>query len=289
MYTNLLHSTLFLISCFVSTSLALSATFPPSQYSQCGDFTVKFSGSTAATPFSLLLLSESSSTPWILSIPDSAWDQSSSSGSFSTRVPFPSGMQFIAVLEDAKGRGTGVVSSMFTVSGSEDSSCLGNTSPSRNIFSLTPSPPIQCEVQTINWTLPTALQNQEEDLNQFIDSNLNITGYIPSGSAFTLDPAAGGAVGSDNQAIWNVDIAAGNGYLFLYEYTDVDQNVIREVSPLQTVGTPNSGVGDCIRPGSPSITGSAAEVETSTKTQSSSTVGASSTVNSDGKGPRYAN
>ncbi|KAG8822020.1 hypothetical protein FRC18_011121 [Serendipita sp. 400] len=233
---------------------SLSASFPPS-VAQCSEFSVKFSGS-VYPPFTLLLLPTRSSSPEIIPIPEDAWDNTTSQGSFNARLSFPTGTEFISVLHDSRGRGTGVVSDLYIVEhnlGDIPEGCARQPRPSESIFTLTPSPPTQCDVQALSWD-PSRLNVRfggQCPSREFLNP-LNFTSYIPGGQAFRLGPIS--TARTTSQAVWVVNIAAGLRYISLLEYYDRDGAPIRETSSLQQVQPPLYGNADCLGPDSPTIT-----------------------------------
>ncbi|KAG8822021.1 hypothetical protein FRC18_011122 [Serendipita sp. 400] len=239
---------------WTSQVFSLSANFPPSAV-QCSEFAVRFSGP-ASPPFTLLLLPATFSSPEIIPIPEDAWDNTTSQGSFNASLSFPTGTEFISVLHDNGGRGTGVVSDLYIVEpnqGTSPEGCARQPQPSENIFTLTPSPPTQCDVQALSWD-PSRLNTRfggRRPSGAFLNQ-LNFTSYIPGGQAFRLDPI--NTAGPTSQAIWLVNVAAGLRYISLLEYYDRDGAPIRETSSLQQVQSPTDGNADCLGPDSPTTT-----------------------------------
>lgn len=94
---------------------------------QCGPFTVEFSDGSEPPllPLSLTVVPISKS-PISIQLPADTYDNSTNSGTARiTFLPFPSGTQFIASLDDAKGNGVGMVSDVLAIQKSDATACLG--------------------------------------------------------------------------------------------------------------------------------------------------------------------
>lgn len=239
-------SKLFLVlSLHLTFVLTLSVNFPTTATEGQG-FSISFSGSDATTPFQLLLLPFLSGVPKIIDIPNNAWSDPSSTGSFTTNIPFVSGTRFLAVLQDRKGRGTGVVSDMITTAKAATTGVGRRPQPSADIFSVVPSNPRQCAIDTISWNIPS---------NQLPKGGgsyaVNITTYVPRGQPFTLGRVITSSAKSS--AKWVTNLSSGTKFLFLYEYDGGNGNVIRQTGPLQTSQVPTSDAPNCLGAGGPSL------------------------------------
>jgi hypothetical protein len=92
---------------------------------QCGPFEVYFQGPTTPTFPLSITVAPISSNPITIRIPDDAWNNSTQTGAASvTFLPFSSGTQFIASLDDGNGNSLGFVSDILAVNKSDSSSCL---------------------------------------------------------------------------------------------------------------------------------------------------------------------
>ncbi|KAH8085405.1 hypothetical protein BXZ70DRAFT_559048 [Cristinia sonorae] len=96
-----------------------------SSVTQCGSFNVHFSGGKmpAQLPLTLTVV-PFDSTPISIVIPSFTWNATTASGAVVTFLPLPAGAQFVASLDDAYGRPTGLVSDVIAVDPSSDTSCL---------------------------------------------------------------------------------------------------------------------------------------------------------------------
>jgi len=272
-------------SCMFTAILALASTisvafasfvtyFPPSA-SQCSNFTINFTGNQISFPISFLLLPVNSSSPVVVELPDAAFDSVSNSGTYTTPIPFSAGTQFIAVTRDTLGVGNGGVSPVYTVGESSNAGCIPQRGPNNTLaFRLEPSPPSQCEIQTISWA-PLGPNSGGDNL-----SNVNVAGYVPGGTAFKLN-VRGGESTTGNSTLWQTTVPQGQAFMFLYERRDpVTGTVRRETSAIQNVQP--SSQSDCTR-GGPSVTPAAVPPSTSnTATQTVLISGGNAPENDNG-------
>jgi len=245
---------LILVSIICVARASFTTFFPPSA-SQCSNFTLDFTGSQISFPVTFLLLPVNSSSPLVVQLSDTAFDSVSNSGTYTTPMPFSAGTQFIAVAHDAQGIGNGGISTVYTVGASSNAGCLPQQGPNNTLaFRLSPSPPTQCEFQSINWT-PLNPNGDGDNLN-----NVNVTGYVPGGVAFKLNLARDG-VSIDNNARWRTSVPQGQAFMFLYERTDPATGVVRrETSAIQNVQPSSNST--CTQSG-PSVTPAAVPPSTS--------------------------
>ncbi|KAH8114325.1 hypothetical protein DFH11DRAFT_205508 [Phellopilus nigrolimitatus] len=96
-----------------------------SSIEQCGPFRVNFSGGQAPiSPLSLTIV-PFSANPLSIPIPLGSWDNASANGTAEvTFLPFNSGTQFVASLDNGNNESTGLVSDVIEVQSSKTSSCL---------------------------------------------------------------------------------------------------------------------------------------------------------------------
>jgi hypothetical protein len=94
---------------------------------QCGPFNVSFSGGTPPPelPLTLTVL-PFGSTPLAFTIPQSAWDNSTGSGSYVAFLPLPEGVSLIASLDDALGNSAALASEVLQIGSSHNTSCISN-------------------------------------------------------------------------------------------------------------------------------------------------------------------
>ncbi|KAH9925384.1 uncharacterized protein BXZ73DRAFT_103267 [Epithele typhae] len=92
---------------------------------QCGNFTVSFAGGQSPGALHLSVLPVNG-TPVFIPLPPSAWNASSETGVAITFLPFPSGTQFVASLDDRTNKSTALISDILVIKPSDtnDQSCL---------------------------------------------------------------------------------------------------------------------------------------------------------------------
>ncbi|CUA67016.1 hypothetical protein RSOLAG22IIIB_02932 [Rhizoctonia solani] len=114
-------------------------------------------------------------------------------------MPWPEGTQFITVMDDGFGLGTGGISGIQTVKSSSNSTCINSsiTKPS-HIFDIYSSF-VQCSQVSLNWTEPATSQTR-------------IAGLVPNGVAFQLDPPLTGS----KSTTWDLNIEAGTNFVLIY-------------------------------------------------------------------------
>ncbi|KAG8936413.1 hypothetical protein FRC02_002244 [Tulasnella sp. 418] len=199
-----LTGTLLLLGSFVQ---AFSNSFSGAK--QCELVNLKWwtspTGARATPPFQFLIIPIGGSAipGMIIDIPDNAetWNKTSGEGSYQLPpIQLSAGSRFLAAMGD--GYGFGGVSQILAIDGSDDSSCLLNTqhSESSKLFHF-PAAPRQCEDFTITW-----------DPSIAVNGRIFIRGYVPSGTAFALDPPPIGA----SQTFWTVNIPIDTEFVLLF-------------------------------------------------------------------------
>ncbi|KIM28116.1 hypothetical protein M408DRAFT_329731 [Serendipita vermifera MAFF 305830] len=192
-------------------------TFDPPQ---CGDFTIEWNstGSTtnAVPPFKMLIVPVNTadapsdtaagrgttglSLPVQVDIPNTAWDATSGKGKYTfTPFPFRAGERYVVVMDDGNGFGTGGVSNIFIAGGdARGTSCLSPAADLSGIaLALSTQQPAQCGALSITTGQASAIR-----------------GFVPGGSAFSLDLPAGGT--GSMTTVWNVNIATGTSFVLVY-------------------------------------------------------------------------
>lgn len=166
---------------------------------QCGNITASWSGGTP--PYELLLVPVGHVEPEIRRIINY---QNISTPSFSFPLTFPVDSQFVAVLSDATGVGSGGTTDILTVEPATDETCLGTDLVKPEFyFYLNPKTPTQCTPLEISW--PEA-----------VDA-VSVWAIIPGGSTFAVplpsidDPKDDSLDCSD----WTVDVEAGTKLLLV--------------------------------------------------------------------------
>jgi hypothetical protein len=144
-----------------------------SRVSQCGPFNVSFSGGDPPTalPLTLTVL-PFNSTPLAFVIPDSAWDNSTCSGSYVTPLSLPAGVSFLASLEDAAGNSAALLSDVIQVLPSRNTSCITSDTTTPTSVQLLNSAVFQC--------LPFSVSRNTSYMNHSISTR----GFIPASLSF---------------------------------------------------------------------------------------------------------
>ncbi|KAL7421375.1 hypothetical protein Q5752_004260 [Cryptotrichosporon argae] len=244
-----MHSTTILIAAAVAAASASAFSFSTSTPTQCGTFTVTWSGGTA--PYHLLLVPTITVTDgriWNISIPDTA------NGSYTFDLQEPATLEFLATMWDATGWGSGGTTDVLTVGSSDNSSCLDSNLLYDFYFNLSPnSNPNQCSQMTISW-----------DNN--VTQPVGAYGLIPAGSAFSI-PVPTTSYTYD----WTVDIAAGTDFVLLM--ADAGTYQTGGSSSLFTVQS--SSDSSCLNASSPASATSSAAASSSTGSTSAASASAS--------------
>ncbi|QRV98033.1 alphaherpesvirus glycoprotein E domain protein [Ceratobasidium sp. AG-Ba] len=178
---------------------AWRATF--SDATQCEDMSITWAGTGGeqlGPPF-VVRLAAFGLAPLTVSIPTAAWSDATQSGSYKFNIPWPAGTKFVATMDDGFGSGTGGVTGIQAVNSSSNSSCITSaiTQPD-HVFDVLGTF-IQCSVVTMNWTEPAT-------------SSTLITGLVPNGIAFQLDPP----VRNSKSTTWNLNIREGTAFVLMY-------------------------------------------------------------------------
>ncbi|CAG8723453.1 7795_t:CDS:2, partial [Acaulospora colombiana] len=203
---------------------AFSTSFTPAV--SCGSFTVNWNATAEQSigpPFSLLIVpvnnadapSDTSagrgpsglSPPIRLNLPDSVWNAASRSGTHTIdQLPLRAGERFIVAMDDGFGYGTGGVSLIqrVEISGAQTASCLPDSSANSNVFfSIGSFSPAQCSPLSI-----------------LVNSPIEVRGFVPGGSPFSLDMPA--STSGNATILWSVNVATGSSFVLLYRAQNGD-------------------------------------------------------------------
>ncbi|CAL1695615.1 unnamed protein product [Somion occarium] len=154
--------------------------------------TLRYHG--GAAPYQLML-TPVFGTPRVMNIPDSSF--SNGKGSYQTPLDFPKGQKFLATMSDASGLGTGGTTDLLEVGASVGNAGCNTADPGVDFF----------------FELNTALQQcRPFTFGNYVGAvqPVTITGVIPGGQAFVLNPPVG-----PTSYDWNADVAAGTGIIFI--------------------------------------------------------------------------
>ncbi|KAI9509231.1 hypothetical protein F5148DRAFT_1283209 [Russula earlei] len=236
-----LHSFLWLLRFLAVAPQGALSVFQFVSYSlvkQCGPFNVSFYGGQPPTELPLtLIVIPFNSTPLSFTIPESAWDNSTSSGSYVTLLPLPAGIHIMASLDDAAGNNAALTSDVIQIQPSKNASCIPTNMTARVPFQLVDNAVSQC--------LPFNISR-----NASTDDALSTRVFIPTGLSFSL----GWTAFHTNQGIdtftYIMAVAQGLRVALLLE----DRQGDRQVSDLLTVKGEQSSPSGCLCTGSSSYT-----------------------------------
>jgi hypothetical protein len=144
-----------------------------SRVEQCGLFNVSFSGGElpSALPLTLTIL-PFNSTPLAFTIPQSAWDNSTLSGSYATFLPLPAGVALIASLDDASGDSAALASNIFHIQSSTNTSCIATNNATTAPFRLIDGVVSQCA--SFNVSRSTSSLGHPLSTRVFIPTSLSL-------------------------------------------------------------------------------------------------------------------
>lgn len=215
-----------------------------SPVSQCDYFNVSFSGGRppAALPLSLTVL-PFNSTPLAFVVPNSAWDNSTGSGSFLALLPLPAGVALLASLDDAEGNNAALISDVIHVQPSGNTSCLSSDTAAPAPFQLETSAVSQCS--------PFGVTRNTSSLNHPISTR----GFIPISLSFKLEWATYDADHGVDVFTFIMNVPYGVHVALLFD----DGQGNRQVSDLLLVQGDASSPSECLQPDSAQPTSAAQE------------------------------
>ncbi|PFH49873.1 hypothetical protein AMATHDRAFT_62260 [Amanita thiersii Skay4041] len=146
---------------------------------QCKKLSISINGSGGKPPYRVLIIpfgpTPLANNVEVRTIMDKQFDDGSKTLSF--QLPFPANSQFVAVVSDATGFGSGGTSVAAQVTDSKDASCIDPSKPAAPSFFFSIEPPnqiVQCQPTRIWW---------EKDS---VRGTPNFLGVIPGGQSFTI-------------------------------------------------------------------------------------------------------
>ncbi|KAI0078378.1 hypothetical protein K474DRAFT_944891 [Panus rudis PR-1116 ss-1] len=239
-----LYSTLLLLP---SLSLAYTFNFT-STPRQCDNLSVSISGSGGQPPYQVLIIPFGPSP-----LPNNVEARritevnfTGTSSDLSFQLKFPANSQFVAVVSDKNGFGTGGTSGAVTVLSGDDSSCFDSSSTVQPpfTFSIIPDGQIaQCRQSRIQWD-PSLVQGTP-----------SFKGVIPGGQSFavpqgqvtTQDGTAGFnwtpsvRIGTTLLLLAGDNRGAGTGGSAVYIVNQGPNDCLNDSSPSSTPGSPAGG------------------------------------------------
>ena len=203
-----------------------------SRVQQCGPFNISFSGGQlpAALPLTLTVI-PFDSTPLSFTIPESAWDNSTSSGSYVTVLPLPAGVSLMASLDDAAGNDTALTSDVIQVLPSTDTSCISANQTTPAVFQLVDDAVSQCSPFNVSWNASSS------------DHSLSVRVFIPTSLSLSLQSINFHASQGVDIFTYVMGVASGFQVAMLFD----DGQGTRQVSDLISVGGGVSSPSGCLR------------------------------------------
>ncbi|GBE88599.1 hypothetical protein BKA93DRAFT_819466 [Sparassis latifolia] len=215
---------------------------------QCQDLQIEISGGAGQPPYSVLIIPFGPSP-----LPNNVevrtiFEVPFNSSSTSFQLKYPANSEFVAVVSDSSGFGTGGTSVAATVQSSSDSSCFNatqNVSPDF-VFSIVPSNQlVQCTPTRIWWD-PSTVQGTPQ-----------FHGVIPGGQSFAIPEGSLTTVANEGLGFsWTPSVRTGTTLLLLggdnrgpgtggsgfYIMSQGDSNTcLNSTSPSSTPGSPAGG------------------------------------------------
>ncbi|KAG8955198.1 hypothetical protein FRC04_009656 [Tulasnella sp. 424] len=274
---TMIHFALYLISfillAFPATVSAWSFNIS-SRVVQCANLSVTWDGGVAPWNVVLIPVGALQSGPEIRTIVDANVTEGNS---FSFQLKFPAGSQFLAIMSDATGVGTGGTSVLISVLDG-DSSCLATSATKPQFyFYLDPATgqPNQCGTWGVSWDAGNT------------QGPVRMAALIPGGQSFSLP-----VPGSGNAFDWTVDMRQGTQFLLvagdargfgtggstdLYTVQGGSSSCIDAASPSSTAAPAAGGI-YATGSGAGSVTGAPFDGPQSTQGASNSGSGSSSNI-----------
>ncbi|KAI0250766.1 hypothetical protein BJV78DRAFT_1216823 [Lactifluus subvellereus] len=198
---------------------------------QCGPFNVSFSGGQTPPALPLILtVIPFNSTRLAFAIPESAWDNSTNSGSYVTFLPLPAGVALMASLDDADGNSAAVASEVIQIRPSNDYSCISTKTAAPTTFQLVDSTVSQC--------LPFRVSQNSPSLTQ--RSSLRV--FVPTTLSFRLQSVAFHT--NDGIDVFTYIMSVARGFQVALLFDDGEGN--RQVSDLLSVGGGEFSPSECL-------------------------------------------
>ncbi|KLO13971.1 hypothetical protein SCHPADRAFT_339061 [Schizopora paradoxa] len=240
----LVHFLVFLLSGPLSTQFVRAFNFEFSAPGQCDPLNISWTGGTS--PFSLLI------APLFrnflnISVPASAYDAESQTGSFSTQLSFPENQKFLLAMSDASGFGSGGISSVLTTGTSATGSACDTTLNA---------------VPAFTFAIPDQLQQCSEFIFDGYSNSTQpntIRGLIPLGQTVTLETDP-----STNEFTWQANVPSGTSMVFI-----ITDSLGRGGGTSDVEIVTESSNAACLNEQSPHSTASSATSMTATSTATS--------------------
>ncbi|KAH9065370.1 hypothetical protein EDB87DRAFT_1679854 [Lactarius vividus] len=201
---------------------------------QCGPFNISFAGGTppAALPLTLTVL-PFNSTPLVFTIPQSAWDTSTASGSYVAFLPLKEGVSLMASLDDASGNSAALTSEVIQVHPSDNTSCISNTA------NTTAPSTFQLLDGTVSQCSPFSVAR----ISSSLDYPISVRVFVPTGLSSTLQRTS--FYSSQGVDIFTFVMSVARGFQVALLFDDGQGNP--QVSGLLSVAGGASNPTKCLR------------------------------------------
>ncbi len=218
---------------------------------QCGPFNVSFAMGTPPTalPLTLTVL-PFNSTPLVFTIPQSAWDNSTASGSYVAFLPLLEGVSLIASLNDALGNSAALASDVIQIRSSDNTSCISTAA------NTTTPPTFQLLDTTVSQCSPFSVTRNSHSL----DYPISVRVFIPTGLSSKLPRTSFYSNQGVDTFTFIMSVARGFQVALLFD----DGQGNRQVSDLLSVAGGESFPSKCL------------QITSTTSTTSTATASASS-------------
>lgn len=242
----------YLLALFPQAVLSDFQSISYSPIQQCGPFNVSFSGGTPPTalPLTLTVL-PFNSTPLVFTVPQSAWDNSTASGSYVAFLPLPEGLSLMASLGDALGNSAAPVSEVIRIRSSKNTSCISTAA------NATAPPTFRLLNTTVSQCSPFSVTRKSASL----DYLMSVRALVPTGVSSRLQRASFYSSQGVDTFTFIMNIARGLQVALLFD----DGQGNRQVSDLLSVAGENSTPTTCLQISSttPTATASASRLSRS--------------------------
>ncbi|KAI9443262.1 hypothetical protein H4582DRAFT_1176425 [Lactarius indigo] len=205
-----------------------------SSIQQCGPFNISFAGGTPPTalPLTLTVL-PFNSTPLVFTIPQSAWDTSTASGSYVAFLPLQEGVSLMASLGDASGNSAALVSEVIQIHPSDNTSCIST------VTNTTASPTFQLLDPTVSQCSPVSVAR----ISSSSDYPISVRVFISTGLSSMLQRTS--FYSSQGVDVFTFIMSVARGLQVALLFDDGQGN--RQVSELLSVAGGESNPTKCLQ------------------------------------------
>jgi hypothetical protein len=172
------------------------------------------------------------SAPLSFTIPESAWDSFTSSGSYVTVLPLPSGVYLMASLDDAAGNSAALASDVIQVLPSTDTSCISANQTDPSVFQIVDDAVSQCSPFSVS-----------RNTSHSDHHSLSVRVFVPTGLSLSLRWLNFHTSQGVDTFTYIMDVASGLRVAMLFD----DGQGTRQVSDLISVGGGASSPSRCLQ------------------------------------------